>query len=104
MSLSEHAIKINFQKARQQAAKLDEIADTLKNLSEHEFADTMQTIRNNWRGENADIYINKGFNLQGNMTQTANSFHAIASEIRTIAQRIYDAEMNALRIAQHRKY
>lgn len=101
---SEKTIKINFQQAKQQANRLDEIAEEMKNLSERDFADTMQIVRSNWRGENADLYISKGTRLQGNMTSTANSLHAIASEIRTVAKRIYEAEMKALRIAQERKY
>lgn len=101
---SEYTIKMNFKKAKEQAAKLDEIAEEMGNLSSRDFSQTMQTVRNNWKGENADSYVLRGDRLEKKMTNTANSLHTVASEIRTIAERIYEAEMKALRIAQQRKY
>lgn len=102
--LSEATIRMNFQKAKQQAAELEQIAQDLTNLSSKEFGGVMQNISSNWKGESATSYLAKGSRLQGDMTSTAKSLKNIAAEIRTIAQRIYDAEMENLRIATTRSY
>jgi uncharacterized protein YukE len=57
-----------------------------------------------WKGDNAKAYIGKGSRLQENIRGTAGELRSIAAEIRTIAKRIYDAEMAALAIAENRTY
>ena len=104
MALSRTTITFNFQKARQQADRLEEIASQLTRLTATEYAGAMQNIAANWKGENASAYLEKGARLQGDMEETAKSLHNVASEIRVVAKRIYDAEMAALAIAEARNY
>lgn len=104
MALSEGTINFNYNRAIQQASELDEIANNLSRLTSSEFAETMQNISANWKGENANKYLKKGERLQSDMSSTAKSLHGVASEIRRIAKRIYDAEMYALALARAREY
>ncbi len=97
-------IEFDFKKALGQADKIDAIAEKLSKLSTAEFGDIMQNLSVGWKGENAELYLSKGSSLQDKMNGTAKSLYAVASEIRTIAKRMYDAEMAALVIAQERKY
>jgi uncharacterized protein YukE len=97
------SIEMDFNKARTQANKLDEIANNLKNLSSNDFQGTLQNLSGCWKGSNASAYMNKGTKLQDEINSTAKELHAVASDIRTIAKRIYDAEMAALAIAETRK-
>lgn len=98
------SIEFDFRKAMGEADEIDNIANRLSNLSQSKFGGTLQNIAANWKGENADIYLNKGSRLQENMGGTVSELHNIASDIRTIARRIYQAEMAALAIAQQRDY
>ena len=50
------------------------------------------------------MYLTKGGKLQEQMDATSKELHSIASEIRAVAKRMYEAEMRALRIAEHREY
>lgn len=104
MALTKAAIMFNFRRALQQADELDEIANSLSRMSKSDFEGTMQNISANWKGENARQYLAKGDCLQENMNSTANSLHGIASDIRSVARRIYNAEMRALAIAEARNY
>ncbi len=101
---SRASIEFDFHKAQAQADKLDTVADQLARLSDHKFGSTMQHLSLNWKGENASLYLAKGGRLQEQMDGTARELHSIASEIRAVARRIYNAEMRALRIAQKRDY
>lgn len=98
------SIEFNFRKAMNQADQIDGIANGLSRLSRDRFGSTMQGISVNWKGENASFYLRKGEKLQGNMDGTASELHSIASDIRTVAKRLYRAEMAALAIAQRREY
>lgn len=102
--MTEATIFLNFQKAKQQADELEQIAGDLSKLSSKSLNDVLQNVSANWKGESASQYLSKGSILQEDLTETAKSLLDIASEIRTIAKRIYDAEMEALRIAQTRSY
>lgn len=101
---SKATIVFNFNQAKQQADKLDALADNLSNMSSTEFSAIMQTVSANWKGENATAYLAKGSTLQERMNETAKSLRGIASEIRTVARRIYNAEMAALALAEKRTY
>lgn len=101
---SEHEIRMNFELAKKQAAKLESIAENIKKIGNTQFPDTLQKVSANWKGDNSNTYINKGNRLSGDITKTANSLSTIAEEIRTTAERIYRAEMNNLQIANNRKY
>ena len=98
------SIEFDFKKAANQADRLDDAADQLSRLSDNKFGNIMQGLAANWKGENASLYLDKGSRLQGQMDGTAKELHNIASDIRRIAKRLYDAEMAALRIAEKRDY
>lgn len=98
------SIEFDFRKAKNQAKQLDEVADRLSQLSDRKFANAMQRLAANWKGENASLYLEKGGRLQEQMDGTVRELHSIASDIRRIAKRLYDAEMAAISLAQKRDY
>lgn len=97
-------IEMDFKRAMQQADRIDAIAGNLKELSNSRFESSLQNLSAAWKGENASLYIRKGNGLQGKINRTAGELHAVASDIRTIARRLYNAEMAALAIASSRTY
>lgn len=101
---SRASIEFDFHRAEAQADKLETVADNLSRLSRSKFENTMQNLASNWKGENASLYLKKGGRLQEQMDGTARELYSIASDIRTIARRIYEAEMKALRLAEEREY
>lgn len=98
------SIQFDFEQAKRQAAELDNIADNLSSLARDKLGGGLQALSQNWKGVNAASYMSKGSTLQGNMNSSSSQLHAIASDIRTIAQNIYNAEMEAIRIAEERAY
>ena len=101
---SRASIEFDFHKATAQADRLDTVADQLKMLSDNKFGGAMQHLSSNWKGENASLYLDKGGKLQEQMNATSRELYSIASDIRTVARRLYEAEMRALRIAEQREY
>lgn len=99
---SRSEIRINFMQAIHQAEQLESVADRLNKLARNKMESSMRNLSNAWKGQNATEFLAKEDCLQGNIEKTANEIRNIASDIRTIAGRIYDAEMTALRIAEER--
>jgi len=99
---SRKTIEFDFRLVKQKANELDEIAENLQNLSNNKFNNTMQNLSASWKGESASLYLNKGQTLQKDMIKTSKNLRQVASTIRAVARRIYEAEMEALRIAEER--
>ncbi len=100
---NEYQIKMDFSKAKQHAQKLDEVADSLSRLAGTELQNTLEGLNNEWQGDNAVKYIQKGYIVKEDMDKTVKNLRKVADSIRTIAQNIYNAEMEALRIARERE-
>lgn len=100
---SRYQIQMDFSRANQKANDLDNIANDLSRLSGTDLQNTLNSLGNDWKGDNATLYIQKGFSLKENLDETVKSIRNTASTIRSIAKNIYDAEMEALRIAEERE-
>lgn len=100
---SRYQIQMDFSRANQKASDLDNIANDLSRLSGTDLQNTLNSLGNDWKGDNATLYIQKGFSLKENLDETVKSIRNTASTIRSIAKNIYDAEMEALRIAEERE-
>lgn len=98
------SIEFDFHQAMAQADKIEGLAASLQTLADSKFQGTLQNIQVNWKGERAVQYLDKGNKLQLKMDTTADDLAGIAEDIRTIARRVYEAEMAALDIAEMRSY
>lgn len=97
-------IEFDFEQARRRAAELEEIAADLSQLSKRDMENTRAELSGAWKGESAQLFQTKAGKLQEDIQDTAKELNTIAATIREIAQRIYEAEMEALRIATERQY
>ena len=98
------SIEMDFKNAMSQADKVDGIANRLARLSNNQFQSTLQNVNVGWKGDNANLYLQKGAKLKTKMNASAEDLHDVASDIRSAARRIYNAEMMALSIATGRTY
>lgn len=100
---SEFQIQMDFSHAKQKAQDLDNIANNLSRISGTELPNMLEGLNREWKGENANKYLQKGYTLKESMDKTVQKLRSAANTIRTIAQNTYNAEMEALRIAQERE-
>ena len=100
-SLSE--IYFNYNKAIEQANKLDGIAKRLSNSASQDVEKILNDVNNAWKSDSAPAYIKKGQKVETDMHTTANNIKNIAATIRAIAKRVLEAELEAWRIANERK-
>lgn len=100
---SESEIRMDFQRALEQARRLDALADSMDRRTADRMGDAVEGIHSAWRGDSASRYLGKVQDLQRELRQNVNSLRAAASEVRRVARQIYEAEMRALEIAQSRR-
>lgn len=97
-------IRFDFQQAIRRAEELENIAADLKQLASGELGEFLQNLSTAWKGEAANAYLQKGARLQDKILKSAKDLNSTASTIRSVAKRIYDAEMRAYRLAKQREY
>lgn len=93
-------IEMDFQNAQAQAKKLESAADNMKRLANQQMADTIREMASCWKGETATAYFQKAEKVRQDIADSAKALYAAANSIRTQARRIYDAEMQAIALAQ----
>lgn len=97
-------IEMDFQRANRQADSLEELASELGKLAGSQFEGSLNELAANWKGDNANAFLQKGARLEENMKQTAKSIKNTAIQLRRTAKLIYDAEMYAKKLAEKREY
>lgn len=102
--MKEIQIMIDYKQAINQAKKLEQIANNLKQLSKSKMGDTMGTLKQAWQSDNSSQYYNKVARVQDDIETTADNVRKVAQAIRTTAEAVKRAELRALEIARTRKY
>lgn len=99
-SLSE--IYFNYNQAIKQANKLESVAKDLRKASDRTMEDILNNVNSAWKSDSTPLYLKKGQKVEGDIRTTAGNLDNIAQAIRTIAERIREAELEAWRIANAR--
>lgn len=94
------SIEMDFKQAQAQAKRLEELAEQMTTIAEKRMKYSLEKIAGNWEGENANNYLRKGDREKEEIKETAGCLYGIAKDIRAIAQKIYEAEMKALKRAR----
>lgn len=102
-SMSRYTIEMNFAKARKQALQLENAALKLERIATGSMEDVMNSISENWKGENAGNYLQKTEKVRNDIFKVSKELKNTARAVRKIAKLTHDAEMNALELALKRK-
>lgn len=103
MAKTRATIQLNYDAARRQAQRLEEIARTLTNVADNQLNGSFSQLQSSWKGDSATAYLNKGKVVQRDIKTTASNVQNAADSIRKIAKRTYEAELQAIRIAEIRR-
>lgn len=96
-------IMMDFNKARNQAKKLEDAAASIRRESRR-FTQCRSDVASSWTGDNASRFTNKMGLVTEDLNKIAANLERTADTIRKNAKTIYDAEMEAKRIAELRTY
>lgn len=96
-------IHMDLTKARDQASKLEEAARSIRNESKR-FETCRSDVKQAWEGDNATQFTYKMGHVSEDLEKIAKQLDKAAETIRKNAKRIYDAEMEAKRLADIRNH
>ena len=99
---SETQIRGDFRAACSRAEEIDRIAQDRGGVARRDMEGTLDDLSRAWRGESAQKFTAKTEKLQTDIQGDAKDLESIADAIRRAAKIMYDAEMEALRIARER--
>lgn len=90
-------IEMDFTRAKAQANRLDEIAESISRASGR-LGGTLRGVQSGWTGESSAAYVKKGEQLNGKVDSSVGDLRNIASTIRRVAEETYRTEMANLSI------
>ncbi|MCR4813251.1 MAG: hypothetical protein K5879_00325 [Lachnospiraceae bacterium] len=96
-------VEINFEEAKRQARVIEEAVEILRR-ADREHAEMQDGAAAVWKGRNADHFQSISRELGKKMEKQTKLFAELAEWTRHRAQVLYDAEMEAIRIAEERAY
>lgn len=96
-------IYFNYNKAVSQARQLDSAAAKLKQTAQNDMTEILNKVYVSWKSDSSPQYIKKGEKVRNDIVTTSRNLSSIAQAIRTIAERVKEAELEAWRIANERK-
>lgn len=96
-------IHMDLVKAKAQADKLDEAARSIRNECKT-FNSCRSNVKQAWEGDNATKFVGKMSVVSEDLIKIAKQLEKTAVVIRKNAKNIYDAEMEAKRIAETRRH
>lgn len=96
-------IYFNYNKAVSQARQLDSAAAKLKQAAQNDMTEILNKVYVSWKSDSSPQYIKKGEKVRNDIVTTSRNLSSIAQAIRTIAERVKEAELEAWRIANERK-
>lgn len=102
--MSNMMIQLNYTQAMEQAEQLSKVAGEMKDLAEEEVTKLITDLGSCWEGENAAAYIAKVDILKRNLKKTSEDIEKTATTIRDMATNIYNAEMEAEKVAEVRTF
>lgn len=95
-------IYFNYNKAIAQAERLDDIAKRLTDAADVTLDGILGDVYQAWKSDSTQGYLKKGEKVEQDIRTTAKNLRDVAKAIRTIAERIMQAELEAWRIANER--
>lgn len=100
--MTRHQIEMDFRLASRQAERLEDTAAELLRMAQNQLPDTMRDLQANWTGDASAQYLEKCEALRRKLLCDARQMEDTAAAIRRAARRLYNAEMESLRLAQER--
>ena len=95
-------IEFDYNKIAKNAGELEELSARAKNIAGKEISESLTAISGSWESEGASVFLTNADKLKNDIEKTAVKIEKIAYEIRNKAKRLYDAEMEAEKIAETR--
>ena len=104
MSLTTYLIEMQYQNSMRCAEDLEKCAEIISKVSASDVNDIFENVKGAWKGEPANTCLRKITNVQGDIGTDGKNIERAAEIVKTIAENVRRAELEAYRIATGRSY
>ena len=84
-------ININLERAIDQANQIDEIADKMITISNSKLSQTIEEISICWKGEAANIFLERACIIQDDIVKDITNIKEIANSLQQIAKKYIES-------------
>ena len=92
-------INFNYDRAIRQAERLEVLSRRLKKAANEDMERILSAVNRAWKSASAPNYLRKGETVEADLAAMAEDLKKTALKIRTIAEQVREADMEARRIA-----
>ncbi|NCB91976.1 MAG: hypothetical protein EOM40_05305 [Clostridia bacterium] len=103
MSKTRAEIDMDYNGAKVQADKLNEVAASVRRIADDQLEVSFQDISKSWQSDAAGRYGIKGGLLLDEVRKEADRLAELAEGIKTMADTVYRAELENIETAQNRQ-
>ena len=104
MSLAKYLIEMQYHNSMQCGDDLEKVAVSVRSVAMSDLNDILEDIRKAWKGDPASTCLGKISSVQVDIMAESNRIARTAGVIKTIADNVRKAEIEAYRIATGRDY
>ena len=104
MERTRQEIYLHYSGAMKQAAELEAVAGRMKELLDGDIADTFTDAESAFKGEAGRKFQIRGRDLTDRLKSCQISLRQNAAALKNLAERVFQADMDALMIARRRDY
>lgn len=101
--LSRGEIRLNYKRSLELADELLNVADDIERKAEKKIEENISNLKRDWTGAAASKYTAIEQQLREQVKMTKQKIRKNADTIKQMARNTYNAEMEALRIAEERE-
>ena len=94
-------IMFDYLSAIRQAGRVEEAAESVRNLANRDVETIINELEAFWQGESAQLFYSKCRELQTELRETTNDLNRVAQNIRSRSEAMRRAEEAAAHIAQN---
>ncbi len=102
--MSQESMEINFRQSMEVVRDLEELSGLLKRVTEEELEEMIRGMQGCWKGTAAEEFFKNSDGLRVKLNQSAATLAAKAQMVKRAAKNIYEAERQAIIVAEERKY
>ena len=97
-----YQIYCDYRRAISKASQLETLATTIRYVGRRYVSEEIETLSQKWQRDPINIVRGKGNEIYSGLISEADRLKSLATTIRRIATRNYNAEMRALELARTR--
>ena len=99
-----YEITMDYNRVMSMTSELESLGESFRRVAADQSRDAIRNLGGSWQGENYSAFMRKAETALDDANEIAEFICNMARQIRSNARYVYNAEMEAVRLAEERNY